>query len=321
MTARMYSGPPIYTSRRRRKRHLTLRQLLSSILFIVAFVAVASFGLSYVVGWSLTHPARQPVVATPNAFSLPYSDISFASRQGGLKLQGWLIPAGLTKRIVIEAHGYKGNRANDAPALPTAKALHDAGIAVLMFDFRDSGNSAGKRVTVGLYELQDLLGAVDYAKSLGYQHIGVIGFSMGAATAIEAATKDNAIQATVADSPFANLNTYLSTNMSVWTHLPNWPFTPEILWEMRVISGLNARQVDPLHDLETWQPKPLLLIAGTADHTIPDSNSILLYDNMVKTGSTDALWIVPGAKHVGAWKVAPKAYEDRVIRFFAQYLR
>lgn len=172
---------------------------------------------------------------------------------------------------------------------------------------------------MGWQEQRDLLGAVDYARQLGYRSIGLYGMSMGASTALEVTARDSAVAATVADSPFADLYTYLTAKMPVWTHLPNWPFTSEILWELKTFAGIDAHQVNPLSDLAHWQPRPLLLIAGTSDTTIPPANSEALFRE-VKQHPVDSLWIIPGAKHVGGIDVVPAEYLGRVVTFFETYL-
>lgn len=292
-----------------------------SILIIVIVLFLGTMTVSYVVGSKLTHPVRKPLTETPRAVGLSYENIRFPARVDKLSLSGWLIPAASkTNEIVIEAHGYRGNRVLDHPSLPTAKSLHDAGFSVMMFDFRDEGDSPGKEVSVGEYEVRDLLGAVDYAKSLGYTNIGVIGYSMGASTALEATAEDADVKATIADSPFANLQTYLDANMSVWTHLPSFPFNDEIFWEMKHLFQLDPAKVNPLKDLASTKSRPILLIAGEADTTIPMKNSEEIYAEL-KGNPNDTLWLVPGAKHVGAYDVEPTAYEQRVTEFFTKYLR
>jgi fermentation-respiration switch protein FrsA (DUF1100 family) len=311
-TARMFRSP----YRRRR-----WRRLVAGVMILLILVVLGSAGVSLLVGWKLTHPARVPVTKTPGEVGLPYRQIEFPSRTDHLMLKGWLIPSQEANgRIVIEAHGYRGNRTQDKPALPSAKALHDAGFSVLMFDFRDEGESPGQLITVGLYERRDLLGAIDYARSLGYRHIGLLGFSMGASTALEATAADDDVEATVADSPFANLYDYLRSNLSIWTNLPNWPFTPEVLWELPLALGVNPHQVNPAGDLLHMWPRPILFIAGTADTTIPMQNSQQLFREVVKNPD-DSLWTVPGAKHVGAYNVNPSAYERRIVQFFEKYLK
>lgn len=295
------------------------RLLIVAVALVLMFVGVTG-AVSYDVAWHLIHPQRKPIVRTPKAYALPYRNIHFPSTVDHLRLSGWLIPAAnASGKLVIEAHGYRENRSSDAPALPVAAALHKAGVAVLMFDFRDEGRSQGSEVTVGLYEQRDLRGAIAYAQKLGYQHIGIIGYSMGAATALEVASSDPVVQATVADSAFADLYDYLQRHMSEWTHLPNWPYTSEILWELRTFNHLNAQRVDPEKDVAHFGQRPVLLIAGTADKTVPMSNSEALY-HALRHDKSARLWLVPGAKHVGSYTREPKQYLARVTRFFGNHL-
>ncbi|MCL6445947.1 MAG: alpha/beta hydrolase [Alicyclobacillus sp.] len=306
--------------RQRRARRRVWRWVVSIIAIALIFTCT-TFGISAYVAWHLTHAQRKPLTTTPAAYGLTYQHVTFPSRIDHLRLDGWLIPAADARgRIVIMAHGFRENRAADKPALPSAKALHNAGISVLMFDFRDEGVSAGHEISVGVYEPRDLLGAIDFARKLGYQHIGLMGFSMGAATALETAAQDNQVQAVVADSPFASLYTYLASNMPSWSHLPNWPFTSEILWSAKLMYGLDAHQADPLRAIAHWQPRPLLLIAGRYDNRIPVANSEALY-NEVKANPQDQLWISASHQHVGTYSLQPGAYTKRVVTFFTQYLR
>lgn len=296
------------------------RRGLLALLAVLCVVGLLTLLLSGYVGWSLSHPAANAVKGDPGQYQMSWRTVSFPSRGDHLRLPGWLIPGDGSGRMVIEAHGYNDNRADPKAMLPTAQALHQAGFSVLLFDFRGAGAAPKATVTVGLDEQKDLQGAIDYAASLGYSHIGVIGYSMGAATALEVASRDHRAEAVVADSPFAALDPYLRSHLPLWSHLPNWPFTPEILWEMRVFEHLDARRVDPLGDLQHARPFPLLLIAGTADGKVPPVNSRELY-RAVQGWPHAALWMVPGARHVGAWEVEPQPYTERVTGFFDQYVR
>lgn len=304
---------------RARRRHRAKKWLWTIIVAILVLI-IASAVLSFVVGWKATHPSRIPIKYTPANDNLQYQNVTFPSRVDHLKLSGWLIPAAKpTTKIIVESHGYHGNRSNEKPFLASTKALHDAGYAVLMFDYRGEGKSAGSLVSIGEFEQRDLKGAIDFAKTKGYSDVGVLGWSMGASTALEVASSDTDVRATIADSPFADLNQYLKINMPVWSHLPSFPFTPEILWELETTTGINPNKASPENDLHHFGQKPLLLIAGTADTTIPMRNSQTLYHEL-DHDSNASLWIVPGAKHIGAYTVEPGPYEQRVVQFFNRYL-
>ncbi|HUG24197.1 alpha/beta fold hydrolase [Piscinibacter sp.] len=82
-------------------------------------------------------------------------------------------------------------------------ALH-AGFSVLTIDLRGHGTSSPARLTYGARERHDVLGAVDWLRAQGHSRIGLLGASMGAATALMAAAHEPAISALVVDSPFAD---------------------------------------------------------------------------------------------------------------------
>jgi len=290
-------------------------------LGFLRFASLSVFGcivISGLVGWYLTHPIREPVVSNPSEFGLKYQDVEFSSREDSVKLSGWYIPAENSKAIVIQAHGYDGSRTKDKPSFPVTQALVQQGISVLMFDFRASGESEGSLVSVGYFEQRDLLGAFDYVRSLGYQNVGIIGYSMGASTTAVVAANEAGIKSVVLDSPFADLNEYLQVNMSVWTKLPNIPFTSLILHEIPVMTGIKPENVSPINEMEKYKKKPILFIVCDADKTIPMENSKRLWEKV--NNPRDEFWIVPGAKHVGAYSVMPDQYLDKVTKFFVSSL-
>ncbi len=139
---------------------------------------------------------RAPVDRTPTEVGLAYEDVAFAASDG-VRLKGWFIPreAETPGPAVVFVHGWcwnrHGNVAGQAPVddrdvdfLPATKALHAAGINVLLFDVRWHGESGkGKRpLTYGPLETADFVGAVGYLRSrpeVDGERIGALGCSMG----------------------------------------------------------------------------------------------------------------------------------------------
>jgi fermentation-respiration switch protein FrsA (DUF1100 family) len=267
------------------------------------------------VGWILTHPARIPLTTTPTRWGLFYQNVRFKTAQGNLQLRGWWIPGdsnvGLT---VVFAHGYYSNREEAGiPLLAIARAVHLMGANVLMFDFRGEGTSPGSLVSIGYHEQWDLLGAVRYAhRRTPAARIALMGYSMGASTALMTASRTAMVSGVLADSPFADLKTYLQGSLPVWTHLPAVPFNAIILAIIPRLTGINAAAVDPINRLSALGSRPLLLIAGTHDTYIPDQNAIELYRTARRTDPHATLWLVPGANHVQGFNVAPVQYLDHV---------
>jgi pimeloyl-ACP methyl ester carboxylesterase len=128
--------------------------------------------------------------------------ISFTS--DGLALRGILhMPEGGGKHPgLVLCHGFGGScRGAGHPEL--AKALEQAGYAVLRFDFRGCGESEGRRGDVIVdEEIADLSHAIDFLETqphIGAARIGVIGASLGGSVAIEVAARDARVKRCVAN--------------------------------------------------------------------------------------------------------------------------
>src|SRR5260221_11098972 len=138
----------------------------------------------------------------PSNYGLDFEEISFISRDH-IKIVGWWIPAPDAVGTIVVCSGQNGSMDGDTKQIPP---LHEAGFNVLMFDFRAHGRSEGDCGTMGMSEKADLLGGLDYLGDVrGINQVGVLGFSMGAATALITAALSDRICAVVADSSFGRL--------------------------------------------------------------------------------------------------------------------
>jgi len=304
---------PVTELRARRKGPKIITAIL---LFLSVAAALGVLATSAYVGWNLTHPARQAIDKTPLEVGIAYRDIVFPCRGNEVSLSGWLLQSPANRKTVIMAHGYRKNRLqNDVPALPIAKDLYDQGYNVIMFDFRNCGLSEGNLTSVGQYEVQDLLGAVDFVKSQPQlnQEIVLMGFSMGASTAILAGAREPAVAAVIADSPFADLATYLDQNLSVWTELPSVPFNQAFFLVVPAMTGLRMEAVSPIQEISGLNDRQLLLIHGEADVDVPISNS----EALASAASGSRLLRVPEAGHVKSFAADNSLYLNTVNDFMA----
>jgi fermentation-respiration switch protein FrsA (DUF1100 family) len=179
----------------------------------------------------------------------------------------------------------------------------------------------GAPVTLAYRELDDLLGAIDFARRhMPDARIGVIGFSMGAAVAVLAAARCPEIEALVADSSFA-------------THLDEVRFSIAQAWHgpapvVDVVAniadtflgwraGYRHRDVEPLREIGRLAPRPVLLIHSTCDETIPVEDAFRLYD---AAGEPKELWVADGTSHCGVYFLDREFYCRRVTDFFARHL-
>jgi len=287
--------------------------------FGISMAAVgAAVGVSSYAAFSMTTVVRVPIEGTPDACGLRYSDISFPSRDG-LTLKGWWLEAGNDKPCIVTVHGEKGHRAESGvmKILDIARDIVGHGYNVLMFDLRGHGESEGKHASAGYHEKKDLLGAIDYVRQHGISKIGVIGFSMGAATSLMTAAECKEIDAIVADSSFADLARVIKFEFSKRSRLPMF-FFPWTAFMANRLYGINLSMLKPVDAVKQTTAPPVLFIHGGQDDTIPVEHAHILASSSRNRDSS--LWIVPEAQHVGSYAVRPEEYLSKVISFFDQTL-
>ena len=161
---------------------------------------------------------RAPLDRTPLTEGMEYENVTFKSSDG-LDIRGWFIPAGDDKPApaVAFVHGWLWNRLGNVEGqvpvpdksvdfLPAAKALHEAGYGVLLFDLRHHGESDRSKapLTFGVHEARDFIGAVEYLRSrpdVDNDRIGAIGCSMGGNTIMYGTPECQPVKALLAIQP------------------------------------------------------------------------------------------------------------------------
>ncbi len=279
-----------------------------------AGLTFAMFTLSERAARSIVFPPHAVDDRTPASIGLTYQEVAFPSGDG-TALRGWLIPGG--PAAVVVAHGHGGSKGQ---VLDYARFLRErGGYTVLLFDFRASGQSDGEKVTLGFYERQDVLGALDFLSrqsGLDSHRIGGLGLSMGAAALLLLGPDAQRLRGIVADSSFTDGQSLVS-HFDRWFHLPSWPFSVTVPWAIERFAGLAPRDVAPVKTAASIAPTPLFIIHGSDDQGIPATDAVAIH---AAAGEPKQLWIVPGAEHGAALAVAGEEYKQRVLAFFRSTL-
>ena len=292
----------------------------------ILFLAISFFVFLLIVIWIVIHPERSASTESPKDYHLTYEDIQFRNAVDNTKLEGWWIPAQNeffqevhSNDTIIFAHGFGDSRTGmPIASLQLAKRLAFEGYNVLMFDFRNSGNSNGKVTTIGYYETYDILAAVEFAKSKGTDQVGLLGWSMGASASLLAAENSSTVKAVIADSPFSDFNSYISEKFSYWTNLPN-KFSPFIIKTAETMLGLDYDKVNPAHAVAQMKntDTAVMLIHGKKDNAISYKNSL-----EIKEKNPNAeLWLIQDAGHIRGYKKEKEVYEEKIVAFFQKHLR
>ncbi len=178
-------------------------------LIVIFSLALVYFFLSYFLSGLIIHLDRQPVPKNPKHYGLDFENIEYKTADG-VNIKGWLIPGSLPKLVIITHVGgltkygstvqYKRwTRLYDKEVefLKTAQHLHKAGYWVLMFDFRnhgESGSDPNKGIAgVGLEEYKDVVATMNYLRGrdeLKDMDVSFVSFCMGANSTIIAMSKE-----------------------------------------------------------------------------------------------------------------------------------
>jgi fermentation-respiration switch protein FrsA (DUF1100 family) len=246
-------------------------------------------------------------------------EVTFTSVEDNMHISGWFFgnSSGAPGPAVVLCHGIRTGRRE---CLPMALRFRAAGYNVLCFDFRAHGQSDGQFISVGFHETHAVLGAIDYLKQrpeVDRRRIGVVGFSMGAVAAIQAAAQCTDIAAVVADSAYASFLDAARYSFHLVAGLPHFPVAPVAMRWAKWMVHVDATQLRPVDVIGRIGPRPILLTHGTLDEIVPLRHARILF---AAAEEPKELWIVPGAHHVGARDGDPDGYFDRVEHFVRQAL-
>lgn len=301
-----------YSSRKTHKaRNAILTVIIILLLVILTVVIISAYN-----GWELLHPAKKDIEIFSSNIVPEYRDISFRGIDKSILLKGWFFQVKNSDKTVILAHSYGKNRLEfGEKSVNMIKSFLDKGYSVFTFDFRNSGQSDGKYTSFGYYERDDLSAAIDYIRKQESKHIILMGFSTGAAASILAAEKVT-VEAVIADSPYANLENYLKSDLNKWVGLPAFPFNRTILYAMETMSGMDTGNADIETSLENLSPCRLLLIHGKGDGIIPVENSRRLYSryNEIAPGKSD-IWETDDTGNATSYLKNPEEYMNKVFEF------
>jgi uncharacterized protein len=243
------------------------RWLLKALAITLAVALLLAWGtlclLWYQGQWQLVlHPSRT-VATTPASVGLNFTELHFADdATGAPQLHGWLIPAAPADTLTPAAptalllHAADGSIAD---ALPRALTLHNAGLNVLLFDYRGYGRSVGPHPTEATMQ-QDAAAALNWliaTQHIPPQNIILYGNGIGASLAVTLATQHHDIPAVILDAPDGDLTDRVA-------HDPHSSLVPA-----RLLFHETFPLAEPLRTLTT--PKLLISYASSTPSTLANA--------------------------------------------------
>jgi fermentation-respiration switch protein FrsA (DUF1100 family) len=128
---------------------------------------------------------------------------------------------------------------------------------------------------------------------------------------IRATAQYPAIEALVADSPYATLEDEMNLRV------PFPIMRALICFFAERQSGVTLDLVRPVDDIARIGPRPVLIIQGMGDGMVPLDSAQRLYD---AAGEPRQLWTENDVPHLNMYAYYKTRYTKRVIKFFDEYL-
>jgi pimeloyl-ACP methyl ester carboxylesterase len=285
-------------------------------------IALANLSIAFFIEQELVRPRRKyNRTSDVDNFipDVPYSLESHLFRSyDGCKLSAILLkPDTANGKIILVCHGIRHDKRS---GVRFVQYLLKAGYTLMLMDFRNHGESGGRITTYGYHEKEDLRAAICYLRNQGLNGaIGVLGASMGASVALQAAAGFDDIEAMVLDSPFASLEQIALEQTILVTKLPKFavyfPVWLACSWA-RFVERFPVCEVSPAKSARDLKCA-ILLIHGDSDRKIGSHHSEQIFEN---ASGPKELWICEGAGHLGTYLKFPKEYETRVLNFFNSHL-
>lgn len=286
---------------------LTTIALLTITLLVIGYLGVCG---------AIAHRFTTPQRKAPTAPRANADTVRFTSRDGRARITAWYSRPAQCRAAVVFVHGKDACRGDElkADGATLADALDAAGIAVLRIDLRGHGSSSAARLTYGHNERLDVLGAVDWLRAQGHHRIGLLGASMGAASALLAAAEEPSVAALVADSAFSDFAGMIERQYGKLCRLPRC-FLPGALMATRLLTGVDLSRVSPLRAAPALRGRPVLVIHSEGDRFIPVTDG-----RAIAAACGAGLWTTNTPSHIGTYRALPAQYTDRVLAFFHQHL-
>jgi pimeloyl-ACP methyl ester carboxylesterase len=215
----------------------------------------------------------------------------------GIHIGGWYIPAGdgagPTAPTVVLVHGFGANKTG---ILPYGEGLHES-FNLVAFDLRNMHRSSGNQTTAGVLEQKDLRAIIDWLERTKHpNHIGVLGNSMGAATAVAEAVNDRRVEALALDSMHTRMRYQIEQRLKHNGH-PPYPDTWAIFVAARIRTGVDLGSIDAQDAIPQLTRLPVLLSHGTADTEDLPARTQSFYEDALAAGVKIELHWCEGAGH------------------------
>ena len=250
------------------------------------------------------------------ALGVPVREVPVVSPAG--TFPAWYVGGRGTTWVVL-VHGKGANRTSMLRMMRVPVRMHLPSLDITYRNDAVLPLDASHRYQYGRTEWRDLDAAVGYARDHGAKHVVLVGASMGGSVVAEFLERSSLrwmVRGLVLDSPLLSFDHAVDLAASR-KDLPlvGWQLPGVLTWTAKRIAswryGVDWHALDHLDDTR-WARVPTLLIHGTADRTVPESDSVAL-----AKARHDVVYFQPhqGIGHLEVWNADPAQYEAELASF------
>ncbi len=256
--------------------------------------------------------------------------------------KGLLVRRPHAKATILMCHGFMCNKFD----VGFIRSLFGPEYNFLAFDFRAHGEQAeGQTCTFGRDEAYDVIAAASFAKEhpeVGKVPLFVYGFSMGAASAIQAqADHPDLFKGLILDCPFDSVDNVLKRSINTLSfslfgyqvYIPGrqllhkyafHPYVQAVIKPLlKLATNMDSRHIDthivPVTPHETIKKvtAPCFFICCKKDKMVSIDAIKAVFDG---AGGYKKLWLTNGRCHCDSFFYNPEGYSKRINKFVASIL-
>ena len=257
----------------------------------------------YMEKFGFDHPSQlglrheEGVISTKEGFRLSYWEVDDPNCSGA-------------KGLVVFLHGITDRKES---GLNYAKELAELCQKTYLVDMRRHGDSGGKYCTYGYYEKHDVVSLIDKISSeKPGLPITLLGTSMGAAIAIQAAAIDGRVSRVIAIAPFYDLFSIALDHEYRRLGIRNEFLLRSVFRRAEKIAGFDASEVSPAKDI-TKIHVPILIVHGELDKTVKRQYP----ERLAELNDRVELLSIKGAGHVDVLEKGGKEFVEKISEFLS----
>ena len=271
---------------------------------------------------------RRFTVVTADQLQLQAMILEPAATAGASR-RGQVVRAALRAARIPEAHNkirgtlilLHGFNARKEHMLPFAERMTAAGFCCVLYDSRGHGDSGGEYATFGARETDDLRRIIDAARAqageVGLGPLGLLGYSMGGAVALQSQPGLPEVKALASIAAFSDFQEVIRGQATRKWHGLGTPLLPLVRWETQWRAGFDPWDIRP-QDAARQLSCPLFLAHGGADALVPVSQIHQL------AGAAGAqvreVMVIPEGNHGNVFVAGGDALWGKLAVFFVREL-